>query len=174
MGGYQIDNMKKNELFFNMSRSRQIQFEFFYLISTLILGLLLLLLCIFNVLSLNTGIQENSLYSFIGGFLGGWCFDTKWFYRVTAKGKDDQKPWNWQAHKIYWRLFLPWISAISSMMFYFLILSDVIPMLSIPKKTVYLILGLSFLFGYLGDNIFSTMTNWFKKTYGSENHDPNV
>ena len=169
-----MNENEKNEIFFNMLRYKQIKFEFFYLLATLFFCLALLLLCIFDIIQLNTQLQIDSLYSFIGGFLGGWCFDTKWFYRVTAKGKNDQKSWNWQPHKIYWRLFLPWISAVSSMMFYFLILSNIIPILSISQKTIYLTLGLSFVFGYLGDNIFATITNWFEKVSGNESHNENV
>lgn len=169
-----MEDTQNNELFFNMSKSAQIMFEFFYLIILLIISLLLIVLCICDIIILDTDIKKDCFYSLLGGFLGGWCFDTKWFYRVTARGKNDQKPWAWQPHKIYWRIFLPWVSAISSMMFYFLILSNVIPIISISDKTIYLTLGLSFVFGYLGDNIFATITNWFKKTSGSEMEEENV
>jgi hypothetical protein len=98
-----------------------------------------------------TARDKVHVLSFLGGLLGGWAFDTKWFYRVTARGKSGQHTWVWEKNKIFWRLFIPWISAIVAFVCYSAVATDLIPLISLKDTSPRGAFAASFVFGYFSD-----------------------
>lgn len=89
----------------------QIKFEFFYLV----LLFAMIVICVSATgVSASLGwlgvSKASSIYSALGGLLGGWAYDAKWFYRVTARGKHNQYKQTWQQHKFYWRILIPFVA----------------------------------------------------------------
>ena len=89
--------------FFKEDKS-QIIFEFFYLVIIFIAACVSIFLL--QIKSTELGLTHDeklALFALLGGFLGGWVYDAKWFYRVTARGRHDQYGFPWQPHKFYWK-----------------------------------------------------------------------
>ena len=91
------------------------------------------------------------VFSFIGGMLGGWAFDTKWFYRVIAGGKDGQYKWNWESCKLFWRFFIPHISALVALVSYIAATTDLVPLIKIKQNCPSSAFAASFIIGYFSD-----------------------
>ncbi len=87
--------------FFKENKS-QIIFEFFYLLATFFVAVFIVIATHFKIGIFAIDHHSKVLVlAAVGGFLGGWTFDAKWFYRVTAKGKFNQYPFKWEKHKFY-------------------------------------------------------------------------
>jgi hypothetical protein len=141
----------------------QIRFEFFYLIATFASAILLLLL-----VQLKWGPTLNysnklALIAVIGGFLGGWVYDAKWFYRVTARGKSDQYNFIWQPHKFYWRILTPFLSALVAFSTYILLSADFFPFSIKEKESARTAFAVCFVLGYFSDLVLSRLAAWAEK-----------
>lgn len=142
----------------------QIIFEFFYLI--VIFAIAILLLLSIQLYGEEIGINHNNklmIFSVLGGFLGGWIYDAKWFYRVTARGKNNQYDFPWQPHKFYWRILTPFLSALVAFNTYLLACSDFIPIIIKNKDTAKTAFSLCFLLGYFSDLVLSRLAGWAEK-----------
>lgn len=149
--------------FFETDQS-QIIFEFFYLVILFFITLIATFLL--QIFSSKFGIVYSDkvmLFSIFGGFLGGWVYDAKWFYRVTARGKSDQYSFPWQPHKFYWRVLTPFLSAVVAFSTYLLISSRVIPIQIDNMNTGKIAFSLSFLLGYFSDLVLSRLAGWAEK-----------
>lgn len=146
--------------FFSSDKS-QIIFEFCYLVVTLLM-----------VLSATTAVRFYSLngcldhasatvtYAGLGGFFGGWTYDAKWFYRVTARGRDNQYAQTWQRHKFYWRVLIPFVAGAIAFAIFMLISSGnfIVTISDITSgRTAF---GLSFFLGYFSDLVLSRIAKW--------------
>ena len=149
--------------FFKKDQS-QIVFEFFYLV------FLFFIVCS-GVLAIQLygakyGLQHQDkliLFALAGGFLGGWVYDTKWFYRVTARGKNDQYKFPWQPHKFYWRVFTPFLSSLVALATFMLASSDFLPIAIKSKESAKAAFAICFLFGYFSDLLLSRLASWAEK-----------
>lgn len=112
------------------------------------------------------GLQHQDkliLFAIAGGFLGGWVYDTKWFYRVTARGKNDQYKFPWQPHKFYWRIFTPFLSSLVALSTLMLAYSDFLPIAIKSKDSARAAFAICFLFGYFSDLLLSRLASWAEK-----------
>jgi hypothetical protein len=100
------------------------------------------------------------VFALLGGFLGGWVYDTKWFYRVTARGKDDQHKYKWQCHKFYWRVLTPFLSSLVAFVTYVLVASGVFPIVIKGSGAASAAFSICFLFGYFSDLVLSRLAAW--------------
>lgn len=113
-------------------------------------------------------LDKKYVYAAIGGFLGGWSFDVKWFYRVTARGKDNQHPHKWEEHKLYWRIFVPFLSSVVSFAFFCLASSGFIQILDTQNITGSGAFGLCFLLGYFSDATIAKMGELINTLFGND------
>lgn len=149
---------------FFKSDKAQIIFEFIYLIVIFLLASIAMLLLQFYFPTKGMlHADKIVLFSILGGFIGGWVYDTKWFYRVTARGKNDQYNFPWQPHKFYWRILTPFLSAIVAFCTYLLIVADFLPIQMPSKESGKLAFSLSFLLGYFSDLVLSRLAAWAEK-----------
>lgn len=162
-------NTESNDdyVFYFDSRKGQMLFEFWLLVVLLVLSVIAIIFNIINIFGLSPSIR-TSAFSVIGGFLGGWVFVTKWFYRVTARGKDNQKKWRWEPHKIYWRIFTPFISAIVAFALYSITISGIFTLITLNRNSNHAAFGLCFLLGYFSDILLSKMFDWTTLMWGSK------
>ena len=61
----------------------QIKFEFFYLVAVFILAILGLFIISQDICFKFEKESKWYLYAGLGGLLGGWAYDVKWFYRCN-------------------------------------------------------------------------------------------
>lgn len=137
----------------------QIKFEFWYLVFLLATAASIMFLIQLKVL----GVEYNNkvfIYALFGGFLGGWVYDAKWFYRVTARGKDDQYKYLWQCHKFYWRVLTPFLSCLVAFVTYILISSGVFPIVLKNSSSAGAAFSICFIFGYFSDLVLSRLAAW--------------
>lgn len=149
--------------FFKSDKS-QIVFEFFYLVFLLVTTCTGLFVA--QIYGMNFGLQHHDkliLFALGGGFLGGWVYDTKWFYRVTARGKDDQYKFLWQPHKFYWRIFTPFLASLVALASFLLATSDFLPIVIKSKESAKSAFAICFLFGYFSDLLLSRLAAWAEK-----------
>jgi hypothetical protein len=98
--------------FFSSDKS-QIIFEFCYLVVMFVIACAGVLIIQLNWIEWEIRHADKLvIFAALGGFLGGWVYDAKWFYRVTARGKNNQHGYPWQPHKFYWRILTPFLSGI--------------------------------------------------------------
>ncbi|WP_083444834.1 hypothetical protein [Herbaspirillum rhizosphaerae] len=151
----------------------QIKFEFWYLVAIFLLSVGAMLFLQFGNNWL--GIRHDDklvVFAYLGGFLGGWVYDTKWFYRVTARGKNNQYPFRWQPHKFYWRVLTPFLSGLVALATFFLATSDFLPISIKHKDSARAAFATSFLLGYFSDLVLSRLAAWAEKIIPkSTNHD---
>lgn len=142
----------------------QIVFEFFYLLLLLIIGCTSVAAIQFygNEMGVSHS-NKQMLFALLGGFLGGWVYDAKWFYRVTARGKNNQYKFLWQSHKFYWRILTPFLSALVAFAAFLLILSDILPVVIKNKESAKISFSVCFLFGYFSDLLLSRLAAWAEK-----------
>lgn len=154
-------NQSDNCVPFFPSDKHQIVFEFGYLVI-----LLILVLCstaavryysLQNILDRST---STTIYAALGGLFGGWTFDAKWFYRVTARGKDDQYTQHWQKHKFYWRVLIPFVAGAIAFAFYLLVSSGALPIVFRESMSGRMAFGLTFFLGYFSDLVLSRLAKW--------------
>lgn len=142
----------------------QIKFEFWYLVIIFIAASSAMLYL--QILKKSTGIShldKISLFSILGGFFGGWVYDAKWFYRVTARGKNNQYDFPWQPHKFYWRVLTPFLSGIVAFATFLLATSDFLPITIKNKESARAAFAICFLFGYFSDLVLSRLAAWAEK-----------
>lgn len=149
--------------FFDKDKT-QIIFEFFYLVFLLIAACLAIF--ILQLKSSEFGINHDNklaLFAVLGGFLGGWVYDAKWFYRVTARGKHDQYGFPWQPHKFYWRVMTPFLSALVAFSTYMLLDSGLLPVELKNKDSAKVAISICFVLGYFSDLVLSRLAKWAEK-----------
>lgn len=142
----------------------QIIFEFIYLIFAFFtaVGLLVALQLFGDKLSISYR-DKLAMMAVLGGFLGGWVYDTKWFYRVTARGKRDQYGFPWQPHKFYWRVMTPFLASMVAFSTYLLASSDFFPFVLKEKESARTAFAICFLLGYFSDLVLSRLAAWAEK-----------
>lgn len=144
---------------------RQIVFEFFYLIGTLFLALGAT--AGVRYFSLNGSLDQSSaisIYAALGGFLGGWTYDAKWFYRVTARGRDDQHAQTWQRHKFYWRVLIPFVAGTIAFAVFMLVSSGNFVFAIRDVSSGRTAFGSTFFLGYFSDLVLSRIAKWTENT----------
>jgi len=137
----------------------QIIFEFLYLVALLLLTGVALLAIQLRWVPVEHH-DKVLIFSLFGGFLGGWVYDAKWFYRVTARGKSNQYNYLWQCHKFYWRVLTPFLSSIVAFVTYLLMASDVLPVAIRGGGSAGAAFSISFVFGYFSDLVLSRLAAW--------------
>jgi hypothetical protein len=146
--------------YFN-SNADQIKFEFSYLVSLFLFGCYLAYLFQFQlVLEYNNKI---SLFSLLGGFFGGWVYDAKWFYRVTARGKSNQYDFSWESHKFYWRISIPFLSALVAFCSYTIVSPDAFISTLKGHGKAKIAFSICFILGYFSDLVLSRLAAWAEK-----------
>jgi hypothetical protein len=149
---------------FFKSDKNQIIFEFGYLLVTFCAAAGLLLAI--QLCGEKAGISHKdrlAMIAVIGGFLGGWVYDTKWFYRVTARGKSDQYGFPWQPHKFYWRIMTPFLASLVAFSTYLLATADFFPFSVKEKESARTAFAICFLLGYFSDLVLSRLAAWAEK-----------
>lgn len=142
-------------------------FEFTYLIIVLFICCSVLVLLAMNWPIELASDVKNMVYSIIGGVLGGWSLDAKWFYRSTAMGRDNQYiPWKWQDNKLFWRLLVPLIAGVVAAAFFCLITSGVLTFLKADNIMPRYAFGISFVLGYFSDSTVAKMAELVKTLFG--------
>ena len=155
------------------SDKNQIIFEFFYLIALLLVASYFLFWIQFNP---NFMEYKNKVFVFaiLGGFFGGWVYDAKWFYRVTARGKSDQSNYLWQPHKFYWRVLTPFLSCIVAFVTYLLISSGMFPLELKNATAASTAFSMCFILGYFSDLVLSRLAAWAEKVLPKVKSDADV
>lgn len=139
------------------SNKGQIIFEFIYLIFLLTICVALAIGLHLHILDVPDRTKLLSMAA-LGGVLGGWTFDAKWFYMVTAKGKDNEKKWSWEYHKFYWRILTPFVSGILSFALYLLGNSGVVKISIGDGESSSAAFSFCFIMGYFSDNLMSKLS----------------
>lgn len=142
-------------------------FEFSYLVLVLIVCVISVIVVSCDYFSMLPEVKVM-LFSAVGGVLGGWAFDAKWFYRVTARGKDNQYKLHWEEHKIFWRLLVPVISGVVAVAFYCLLSTGVISFLKFDGVSGRYSFAISFLLGYFSDATISKMGDLINTLFGDK------
>ena len=139
----------------------QIIFEFFYLLVTLfaVCGFVFFVEVNKDCIGISYS-DKAALFSLSGGFLGGWVYDAKWFYRVTARGKSNQYQFLWQSHKFYWRVLTPFLSSLVAFSVYLLAQSEFIPFEIKNSNSAKTAFSVSFFLGYFSDLVLSRLAGW--------------
>lgn len=149
--------------FFNQDK-KQIVFEFFYLVVIFLLACLALLVIQFGSDYIGIDHEEKiALYALLGGFLGGWVYDAKWFYRVTARGRSDQYGFPWQPHKFYWRILTPFLSSLVAFSTYMLLDAGLLPVELEDKGSAKVSISVCFVLGYFSDIVLSRLAKWAER-----------
>jgi hypothetical protein len=142
----------------------QIVFEFFYLVS-IFLAAAALMVCL-QLFGKSFGLSHPdklSLFALLGGFFGGWVYDAKWFYRVTARGKSNQYAFPWQPHKFYWRILTPFLAGLVAFATFSLAMAEFVPIAIKNKDSARSAFALCFLLGYFSDLVLSRLAAWAEK-----------
>ncbi len=148
--------------FFKDDKS-QIKFEFWYLIALFIAAVAtMLFLQLYAGETLNHS-NKLAIFSVIGGFLGGWVYDAKWFYRVTARGRSNQYKFPWHPHKFYWRVLTPFLTALVAFCTYLLATEDFLPIAIKHKDSAHTAFAVCFLLGYFSDLVLSRLAAWAER-----------
>ena len=142
-------------------------FELVYLVFFLAVCLGVLCMVKYDCLTWIKASEKCLYYAFIGGLLGGWTFDAKWFYRVTARGRNNQYKESWEEHKIFWRLLVPIISGVVALSFYTLVSTGFISVFSGDRISNRSALGIGFLFGYFSDSTIAKMGELVDTLWGN-------
>lgn len=114
------------------------------------------------------------IFAALGGFLGGWVYDAKWFYRVTARGKNNQHGFPWQPHKFYWRILTPFLSGIVALATFLLGTTDFLPIAIKNKDSARAAFAICFLLGYFSDLVLSRLAAWAEKFVPKVKNDTNT
>lgn len=168
--GQQKTLKSDNYVYFFKSLDEQLKFEFFYLIGVFIIGCIGLLIIRQDIYFHFSKESKWYLYAGLGGLLGGWAYDVKWFYRVIGRGRNNQYPWNYEKNKFYWRIFVPFLSAVTGFTFFTLIISGMFPLVTIKKISGASSFSFSFVTGYFSDIVYSKLANWFESILGQKNN----
>lgn len=157
--------------FFNSDKV-QIKFEFWYLVLLFVIAsATTLCLQIFGDIAGLKHADKLALFAVLGGFFGGWVYDTKWFYRVTARGKNNQYDFPWQPHKFYWRILTPFLSGIVAFATFLLASADFLPIAIKNKESARTAFAICFLLGYFSDLVLSRLAAWAEKVIPKASHE---
>lgn len=149
--------------FFDSDKS-QIKFEFWYLVTLFIATCVAITtIQIFGNRAGLSHADKLAFFAVLGGFLGGWVYDAKWFYRVTARGKNNQYGFPWQPHKFYWRILTPFLSGIVAFATFLLGTADFLPIAIKNKESARAAFAICFLLGYFSDLVLSRLAAWAEK-----------
>lgn len=158
---------------FFKSDKTQIVFEFWYLVGLFIIACATIILI--QLFGNSAGLRHPdklALFAALGGFLGGWVYDAKWFYRVTARGKNNQYGFPWQPHKFYWRVLTPFLAGIVALATFLLGTSDFLPIAIKNKDSARAAFAICFLLGYFSDLVLSRLAAWAEKIIPKAKNDP--
>ncbi|HCN8739334.1 TPA: hypothetical protein N6597_003587, partial [Escherichia coli] len=97
------------------------------------------------------------------GFFGGWVYNAKWFYRVTARGKNNQYNFPWESHKFYWRIFIPFLAALVAFCSYTLLSPDTFVSSIKGHGKTKIAFSICFILGYFSDLVLSRLASWAEK-----------
>ncbi|TAJ13097.1 hypothetical protein DMA11_10555 [Marinilabiliaceae bacterium JC017] len=166
---------------------KQTYFEFGYLSVLFVITILLLFSIYCNWIKLPSHFNKHFAYSAIGAFLGGWCFDVKWFYRAVAYSKEIKRYnidktdknseekggiFKWEFNRFYWRLLTPFASLVVGFGTFCIVTSGLIPFIEVNCTSGKSAFGFSFIFGYFSDLAIGKMADWgnqlLKKQKGNE------
>ena len=155
------------------NHKNQIVFEFFYLVALLLGASYFLFWIQFNPHFME---YKNKVFVFaiLGGFFGGWVYDAKWFYRVTARGRSDQCNYLWQPHKFYWRVLTPFLSCIVAFVTYLLIASGMFQLELKNATAASTAFSMCFILGYFSDLVLSRLAAWAEKVLPKGKNDTDV
>jgi len=149
-----------SELFPTLTEVQQKWLEFAYLCLLLCFGIGVLGAIQFKWGGLEVAVHHKVyLFSFVGGMLGGWAFDTKWFYRVIAKGRDGQYKCHWESRKFFWRFFIPHISALVALVSYIAATRGLVPLIEINDNCPSSAFAASFIIGYFSDSFIGVIAD---------------
>lgn len=151
--------------YFKTNRS-QIIFEFMYLILLLIAGVSCAIALHLDLFAIS---PRTKLLAFagLGGLLGGWTFDAKWFYMVTARGKNNEKPQHWEYHKFYWRILTPFVGGMLAFALYLLGNSGVIQIKIGTGDSCAAAFSFCYVMGYFSDIVMSKLSKWANGVSGN-------
>ncbi len=156
--------------FFKSDKS-QIVFEFWYLVMLFVAACTVVIFM--QLAGDSIGLRHSDkliFFATLGGFLGGWVYDAKWFYRVTARGKNNQYDFPWQAHKFYWRILTPFLSGIVALATFLLGSADFLPIAIKNKDSARAAFSTCFLLGYFSDLVLSRLAAWAEKIIPKAKH----
>ena len=149
--------------FFKDDKS-QIQFEFWYLVALIGLSTgAMLFLQLYCTAERLRHADKLVIFAVIGGFLGGWVYDAKWFYRVTARGRSNQYKFPWHPHKFYWRVLTPFLASLVAFATYLLATADFLPIAIKDKDSARAAFAICFLLGYFSDLVLSRLAAWAER-----------
>ena len=155
---------------FFSSETAQIKFEFWYLVTLFLLAATATLAIQYFAEPWSISHSDKvSLFALAGGFFGGWVYDAKWFYRVTARGRNNQYAFVWQSHKFYWRVLTPFLSGIVAFSTFLLCTTDFLPLALKNKDSAKAAFSVSFLFGYFSDLVLSRLAAWAEQVIPKSN-----
>lgn len=158
-----VKQVKIQELTHFKDPVNQVYFEFIYLVALLAIASVLLLLLYNGSPLFNWADNKSYFYSIIAAFLGGWTYDAKWFYLSTSMGKSNEfEAFKWSPNKFYWRMLIPFISAILGFSFYILVKANLIPFMTLGNSNIQAF-GFSFAFGYFSEVTVEKIASWVKK-----------
>jgi len=141
----------------------QIQFEFWYLVVVFLIAVCAMLLIQLFASSILAHADKLAIFAVIGGFLGGWVYDAKWFYRVTARGRSNQYKFPWHPHKFYWRILTPFLTSLVAFCTYLLACSDFLPIAVKHRDSARTAFAICFLLGYFSDLVLSRLAAWAER-----------
>ena len=153
--------------FFNKDKS-QIIFEFVYIITLFLAIVWAFYLVQFRYSYEFDAEAKNCIFAALGGLLGGWAYVAKWFYRVVAKGKDHQYPWDWQIGKFYWRILAPFTSCAIAFASYSVLSAGIINIKVGDDLAPKGVLGLCFFLGYFSDVVLSRVAKRIEKMLSAD------
>ncbi|WP_394787194.1 hypothetical protein [Rhodoferax sp.] len=157
--------------FFTSDKS-QIKFEFWYLVT--LFSVVCSAVILIQLFGSRIGLIHSDKLAFFavfGGFLGGWVYDAKWFYRVTARGKNNQYGFPWQPHKFYWRILTPFLSGTVAFATFLLGTTDFLPIAIKNKESARAAFAICFLLGYFSDLVLSRLAAWAEKLLPKTSND---
>jgi hypothetical protein len=82
----------------------------------------------FNIKDAKFPTVQHFGYAYLGGVFGGTIHTTKWFYHTVATGY-------WNADRVFWRIFRPFLAGGISLMVILLIAARVLPILGAEVVT---------------------------------------
>jgi hypothetical protein len=137
------------------------------LIATAAIGLGAVYVGVFRVEATSSTFSFGAflLAAFGAGMLGGTTFAVKWFYHVVARGL-------WHVDRRYWRLFVPYASALLSVVTALAVLgSDVATGKDPRSNQIVKTLLIAFLSGYFSDAASAKLADVAKVVFGvTETH----
>lgn len=148
----------------------QIGLESFYVFTTICTCLYLMLAVALGWLALPMEESDLALVgpfvlAYVGGHFGGSLFTTKWLYHTVARGI-------WNADRVLWRVFTPFLSGGAALALVLLSAGGVIPLLGEEIRSNSAgCLGVGIVIGYFSDKAFSALGRFAERHFGEEKNE---